>query len=67
MSYAEFCYSYTANFESLVDLRRRHGVLAVNHNCFTCGELCRVDFKRKAFRCDKTYLTKGRPQKSPKK
>ena len=63
ISYGEFCYLYTANIESLVTLCRRHGVLAVNHNCVTCGELRRIDITRKSFRCDKTHMTKGRRRK----
>ena len=62
-SYNDFCVSYTGQIDLLVNLCQHHDVLSMNHLCVTCGELCRIDFNKKAFRCDKTSVTKGRPRK----
>ena len=59
-SYGDFRVSYEREIHLLVKFGQRHGVLPVNHLCVTCGELWRIDFSKRAFRCDKSYVTKRR-------
>ena len=62
-TYGDFCISYVREIHLLVEFGQRHGVLPVTHLCVTCGELCRIDFSKRALRCDKSYWMKGRRRK----
>ncbi|XP_068237043.1 uncharacterized protein [Palaemon carinicauda] len=63
LSYGEFVLAYSGNIEKLVDLCQRHNLILQNKNCPHCHEVCRVDYKKHSFRCDKSYITKGRRRK----
>ena len=63
VSYGDFCAIYTGEIEKLIDLCQKHGVILKEKLCPTCGEQCRIDFKKLSFRCDKTYVTRGHRRK----
>ena len=62
LSYGDFCGTYFNDCEGLLKLLVRHGLLPEKKLCQNCGKECRLDLRRKAFRCDKTYTVhkKGR-------
>ena len=59
ISYGDFCVTYSGKIQLLFDFAQRHGLILTEKKCPTCGEPCRVDYNRKAFRCDKSYVTRG--------
>ena len=54
-TYGEFCVIYCGNFQKIVEWCQRHGPLLKEKQCPHCENVCRVDFSKKAWRCDKTY------------
>ena len=63
ISYGDFCITYSGKIDLLLAFAQRHGLILNELKCPTCGELCRLDCHRKAFRCDKSYVTRGRRRK----
>ena len=52
----DFCVEYCGQTEKLIKLYQEHRVIATTLVCPTCNSEARVDFRRKAWRCDKTYI-----------
>ncbi|XP_066946384.1 uncharacterized protein [Macrobrachium rosenbergii] len=60
LCYGDFCVTFTGKIDLLIELCQRHGVLLSSLNCPTCDEECRIDLKKLAFRCDKSYVANKR-------
>lgn len=64
LPYGDFVATYLNDAEGLLKLLMRHGLLPEAKRCDNCGKECRIDMRRKAFRCDKTYTV---PKKGKRK
>ena len=60
ISYGDFCVSYSGQVRLLLDFVQRHGVILKEKTCPNCATLCHLDCNRKAFRCDKTLVSRGK-------
>ena len=63
ISYGDFCVTYSGNIQLIIGFAQRHGLILKEKSCPHCDKVCRVDFVRKAFRCDKSYVTRGHRKK----
>ena len=54
-TYGEFCVIYCGNLQKIVEWCQHHGLLLKEKQCPHCENVCRVDFSKKAWRCNKTY------------
>ena len=59
ISYGDFCISYSGQVRLLLEFAQRHDVILKEKTCPNCSTLCRLDCNRKAFRCDKTFVSRG--------
>ena len=55
LSYGDFVATYHRDTEGLIKLLMNHGLIPEKKLCEKCGKECRLDLRRKAFRCDKTF------------
>lgn len=55
LSYTDFIGTYYHDSEALLKLLMSHGLLPEKKLCEKCEKECRLDMRRKAFRCDKTF------------
>ena len=55
MSYGDFVATYHRDTEGLIKLLMNHGLIPEKKLCEKCGKERRLDLRRKAFRCDKTF------------
>lgn len=55
LPYGFFVATHHNDSEGLLKLLMAHGLLPMKKLCDKCGKECRVDMRRKAFRCDKTF------------
>ena len=63
VSYGDFCVIYSGNVEKLISWCQRHALILKEKKCEHCDNWCRVDFTRKAWRCDKTYKDTSKRKK----
>ena len=63
MCYGDFVATYFNDCEALVNLLVKHGLLPEKKRCPKCQKECRMDMRRKDFRCDKTSA-KGKKAKT---
>ena len=56
IGYGQFWEEYGNNSEQLIALCQKHALILKQKNCEKCGEICRIDISKKAFRCDKSYV-----------
>ena len=63
VSYGDFCVIYSGHIEKLILWCQRHGLILKQKECGHCKNWCRLDFVRKAWRCDKTYKDTSKRKK----
>lgn len=54
----QFWVEYGGKMERVIKLCQDHGVILKTKNCIKCGEVCRLDIHRLAFRCDKLFVVR---------
>ena len=60
INYGCFCVIYSGRIEKLIGWCQRRGVILKENKCAHCHNWCRVDFAKKAWRCDKKSPKYGR-------
>ncbi|XP_066970137.1 uncharacterized protein [Macrobrachium rosenbergii] len=55
LSYKDFLVYYSGNYERLIQFCQDHGLLRKQAFCPHCGNKCRLDLQKKAFRCYRLY------------
>lgn len=60
--YGDFVLKFVGNAEKILDYVRDHSIILKTVNCSNCGSECRIDYRRKDFRCDKS-CAKGHKKK----
>ena len=60
ISYGDFCVVYSGKVHLLIAYAQRHGLILPEKKCPNCENVCRIDFNRLLFRCDRSVVTRGK-------
>ncbi|XP_068237611.1 uncharacterized protein [Palaemon carinicauda] len=60
ISYWDFCVHYSGKVDLIIAFAQRHGLILAEKKCPNCENVCRIDYKKLAFRCDRSVVTRGK-------
>ncbi|XP_064084126.1 uncharacterized protein LOC135199936 [Macrobrachium nipponense] len=64
VGYGEFFhYLSSGGKQVVIEYAQRHNLMLKEKNCECCGAICRIDYNKNSFRCDRSVVTKGRRRK----